>query len=473
MARRFWESGKATAVERKAMLLASVVFALACAAAPLAVASPPGAFSPTGSMATARQGAFAGTLADGRVLVGGGFGGTAGDYLTSAEIFSPTTGAFTPTGSLGHARYDAAAAPLPDGRVLVAGGYNPTDTRLDTATVFKPTLNGGVGDFSSAGIGKMATSRQGPVAAPLPDGRVLVAGGRSNSNINQRSAEIFNPATNSFTPVPGGNQMVVGREFAAAAPLPDGRVLIAGGLDNTVTATASAEVFDPATNRFSAVGSMATPRNGPGAAPLPDGRVLVAGGQDTSFKQLSSAEIFDPATNSFSSAGVGAMSDERQFPAVAPLQDGRILLAGGRSLGPYVASAELFMLGKPSSSLALKLKGRSIVVTVAVAGTVSVADSATRGVSAAKKKKTRLGLKATSASGGPGEIRVPLALTGPARKKLKKSGKVRLHAKIAFTPQRNAGECVPIFKECYSSQYATTQTAAFKLKAKRRKGNKP
>lgn len=305
--------------------LATVVFVVAAAATPLAVASAPGTFSPTGSMATPRQAPFAATMADGRVLVGGGFDGS---YVTSAEIYSPATGTFTPTGSLGRARAYAAAAPLPDGRVLIAGGYNPTDTRLDTATVFKPTLNGGVGDFSSAGIGTMSTSREGPIAAPLPDGRVLVAGGRSNGNVTQRSAEIFDPATNAFTPVLGGGQMVVGRENAAAATLPDGRVLIAGGTDTTTEATATAEVFDPATDKFTAVRSMSTPRNGPGAAALPDGRVLVAGGQDTSFAQLRTAEIFDPATNTFSSAGVGTMAVERQFPAMAPLPDGRALVAG-------------------------------------------------------------------------------------------------------------------------------------------------
>jgi hypothetical protein len=447
---------------------ATVVFVFAAAHAPLAVASSSGTFSPTGSMTTARQAAFAAQLVDGRVLVGGGFGG-AGDYLTSAEIYSPATGTFAPTGSLGRARDEAAAAPLPDGRVLIAGGYNPTDTRLDTATVFKPTLNGGVGDFSAAGIGTMETSREGPIAAPLPDGRVLVAGGRSNSNVNQRSAEIFDPATNAFTPVPGGNQMVTGREFATAAPLADGRVLIAGGLDNSVTATASAEVFNPVTDTFTAVGSMSTPRNGPGAAPLPDGRVLVAGGQDTSFKQLSSAEIFDPATNSFSSAGVGTMTDARQFPATAPLQDGRVLLAGGRTLGPYVASADLFTLA-PRPPFKFKLHGTKLIFTAPVTGTVSLSDAKAKSaaaVTAAKKKKKKkksVSLRPSSGSGGPGEITLRLRLTGKAKKRFKATGRAKVKARIAFAPK---GECAAVvFKSCYD---AGTQTATLKVKKKHKK----
>ena len=447
--------------------LATVFFlAFAVANASLALANAPGTFSPTGSMATARQGAFAAPLADGRVLVGGGFGDTSGTYLTSAEIYSPATGAFAPTGSLGRARSYAAAAPLPDGRVLIAGGYNPTDTRLDTATVFKPTLNGGVGDFSSAGIGSMSTSREGPIAAPLPDGRVLVAGGRSNSNVNQRSAEIFDPATNAFTPVPGGNQMITGRQFGAAAPLPDGRILIAGGIDNAGTATAAAEVFDPATDTFSAVGSMTTPRNGPGAAPLPDGRVLVAGGQDTSFAQLPTAEIFDPATNSFSSAGVGTMTDERQFPATAPLPDGRALVAGGRSIGPYVASADLFTLG-PRPPFKFRLRGTKLIFTAPVAGTVSITDAKAKAAAAAatarKKRKKSASLRPSSAAGGPGTITLALRLTGKVKKQLKARGKAKVKARISFAPK---GECAAVFKSCYD---AGTQTATLKVKKKNKK----
>jgi hypothetical protein len=450
--------------------LATLLLAFALVPAPLATANASGSFSPTGSLAVARQAAFSAPLADGRVLVGGGFGDVSGTYLKSAEIFTPATGTFAPTGSLGRARDGAAAALLPDGRVLVVGGFNQTDTRLDTATVFIPSLNGGVGDFSNAGIGTMSTSRQGPVAAPLPDGRVLVAGGRSNSNSNQRSAEIFDPATNAFTPVPGGNQMITGREFGAAAPLPDGRILIAGGLDNTVTATAKAEVFNPATNTFTAVGSMSTPRNGPGAAPLPDGRVLVAGGQDTSFKQLSSAEIFDPATNSFSSAGVGALTDERQFPSTAPLQNGQVLFAGGRSLtGGYQASADLFTLA-PRAPFSFRLRGTKLIFTAPVAGAVSVADakSLAAATSAKKKKKKKgLSLRPSSATGGPGAITLALRLAGTAKKRFKATGKAKVKATISFSP---TGECVAaVFKSCYD---AGTETATLKVKKKGKKKKK-
>ena len=97
--------------------------------------------------------------------------------------------------------------------------------------------------FTQNGIGSMTTSRGGSVAAPLPDGRVLIAGGHSGSSYVD-SAEIFNPATGTFSST-GLGTMTTARFGAAAAPLPDGRVLTAGGYNGSSYVN-SAEVFVPA-----------------------------------------------------------------------------------------------------------------------------------------------------------------------------------------------------------------------------------
>jgi hypothetical protein len=249
-------------------------------------------------------------------------------------------GSFGPTGSMGTARYAAAAAPLKDGRVLVAGGFYDDgggDHYLASAEVFNPATS----SFSAAGIGPMGVARHGAVAAPLPDGRVLVAGGDYNDGVDHflASAEVFNPATGAFTPV---GDMSIARVRAFAAPLPDGRVLVGGGNDGA-TRLSSAEVFNPTTNAFTPVSDMETDRARAAAAPLPDGRVLIAGG--TNGTPLSTAAVFDPRTDSFSSTGIGAMGTARQAPDAAPLPDGRVLVSGGVCVegpGGYQASAEVF-----------------------------------------------------------------------------------------------------------------------------------
>jgi hypothetical protein len=286
-----------------------------------------------------------------------------GGSPSSVDNFDPATNTFNsePIGPMSTPRGAAVMAPLPDGKVLVAGGVgtdcSPYCPYLSSAEIFNPATN----TFSSAGIGSMSVQRNDAVAAPLPDGRVLVAGGccATPPQHYRSTAEIFDPATNTFSSV-GIGSMTRGREGAVAAPLPDGRVLIAGGETDT-SATSSAEVFDPTTNTFSAagIGSMSTDRTEAVAAPLPDGRILVAGGVHYELYSCyrSSAEVFDPTTNTFSSEGIGSMSVPRAGAAAAPIPDG-VLVAGGDYFADFrgcpttygcdaSTTAEIFRLGEP------------------------------------------------------------------------------------------------------------------------------
>jgi hypothetical protein len=88
--------------------------------------------------------------------------------------------------------------------------------------------------------------RYGPTGAALPGGRALVAGGY-DGNDNVDIAEIFDPATNSFSSA-GVGRLIGKRQEAAGASLPDGRVLIAGGYDGT--ALSSAQVLGVPSNSF-------------------------------------------------------------------------------------------------------------------------------------------------------------------------------------------------------------------------------
>jgi hypothetical protein len=64
-----------------------------------------------------------------------------------------------------------------------------------------------------------------------------------------------------------------------ATLLPDGKVLIAGGGGKSSFAGFVAELFDPATGTFSLTGSMLLPRTSHAATLLPNGEVLVTGSQ--------------------------------------------------------------------------------------------------------------------------------------------------------------------------------------------------
>ena len=83
----------------------------------------------------------------------------------------------------------------------------------------------------------------------------------------------------------------------AAALLPDGSVLLAGGYDGRV-ALDSAEIYDPVAGTFGPTGRLTVPRAGLSSATLPGGRVLLAGGGSTEGP-LASAEVYDPRTGEF------------------------------------------------------------------------------------------------------------------------------------------------------------------------------
>src|ERR1700728_1180712 len=123
------------------------------------------------------------------------------------------------------------AAPLPSGQVVIAGGVADGGNVIANAEIYDPGSETFTQLPTNPGT-ELTTPRFGAVAAPLPDGEVLIAGGSDGSNALQ-SAELFNPVTETFTALPasGNTELAVGRESAVAAPLPNGDVLIAGGAD--------------------------------------------------------------------------------------------------------------------------------------------------------------------------------------------------------------------------------------------------
>jgi hypothetical protein len=300
---------------------------------------------------TARFDAVAVPLPDGQVLIAGGNSGIS--LLGSAELFSPATDTFTELAESGEtelhtAREGAAAVPLENGQVLIAGGWNDGD--LQSAELFSPATDAFTA-LTAAGATELHTARYGAVAVPLPDGQVLIAGGYNESSGWLQSAELFDPADDTFTALTaaGNSELQTARQFAVAATLPDGQVLIAGG-QNHGGSLQSAELFDPVDDTFTeltAAGSseLHTARLGAVAAPLPDGQVLIAGGFKESGGPLLLAELFDPASQTFTAlpeTGETELPSARAGAVAAPLPDGQVLIAGGISGFSYPQSAELY-----------------------------------------------------------------------------------------------------------------------------------
>jgi hypothetical protein len=253
-----------------------------------------GSFAPTGSMSTARESHTATLLSNGKVLITGGVDGTAS--LATAELFDPARGIFAPVGSMGTPRGFQTATLLKNGKVLVTGGRDSDGNALATAEVFDP----GSRRFTSAGT--MHGAREFHTATLLSNGKVLITGGE-NGTESLATAELFDPASGKFTPT---GDMHEARESHTATLRNDGTVLVAGGANFTSVGaddagpgfraepTATAELFDPASGTFTPTSDMAIARARHAAILLPDGEVLVTGGINNSMdtNSLESAELF-------------------------------------------------------------------------------------------------------------------------------------------------------------------------------------
>jgi len=182
----------------------------------------------------------------------------------------------------------------------------------------------------------MSQAREGHTATPLGNGDVLVVGGSSDGSLVNliNGAELYDARTNQWSPA---GSMQYPRFGHTATLLPDGRVLVAGGITSTGHATTTAELYDPATRRWSPAGGMAVQRYFHTATLLKNGKVLVTGGQNAGG-YVARTELYDPSTNTWSPS---ASMDAGYFGSTATLlQDGRVLVAGGETLGD--GRAELY-----------------------------------------------------------------------------------------------------------------------------------
>ncbi|MBW3577862.1 MAG: hypothetical protein KY462_09015 [Actinobacteria bacterium] len=310
-------------------------------------AAPVGDWSKLPALTAVRGSTSAVSLPDGRVaVVGGGLGSVP---VPATEIFDPGSDAWTRSGDLGQARRGHRTVLLDDGRLLAAGGIS-AEGLLASTELWDPATG------SWEPTAGMRHPRLGHTATVLNDGMVLVTGGTGDSGAASgggqtvrptATAEVYDPASETWTPI---GDMLVPRFEHTATLLPDGRVLIAGGLGvegDEVGPVASAELYDPNTRTFSRTGRMAQPRTDHAAVPLDDGRVLVAAG-DAGTSAIASAEVFEPARGAFSETAT--LRQARRGHTATVLGDGTVLVVGGEFFNQgtrtSLASAERYDPGE-------------------------------------------------------------------------------------------------------------------------------
>ena len=252
---------------------------------------------------------------------------TAGTSLPSARSFATMTAGNQFSKTL-------------QGRALFAGGSGDGVTTSDNAYAYDHDLD------SWTSLAVLNTARMGHAQTTLTNGKFLVTGG-TTAGIEASaltSCEIYDVTTDTWTPVSDMNEARADHEQIL---LPNGKVLVIGGrtlasgdylhetLDEVGPVLATCEIYDPDTDIWTKTGRMSIARIQHKAIALPDGRVLVVGGIGFNPTQpadiptaLRDAELWNPTTGAWQPAGRTAF--ERDTPVVAYLSSkNQVIVAGG------------------------------------------------------------------------------------------------------------------------------------------------
>lgn len=317
--------------------------------APLVLAAIPKRATLLPNMGVERNAHTATLLSNGDVLVvGGEHIGSPRNLVTDVELFEHETRSWKKMPPLPAPRAHHTATLLGDGKVLIVGGGRgngvglPSGLEVSTDALLYDPATGAM-----ESIGPNLIPRHYHRAFTLPSGSVLLVGGAGNESTTRSaqgdqnaqpfgnglsSAEIYEPESRSFRAV--GPMREVRYAFGASQ-LSDGRVLVSGGASyesGEALSSLTAEMYNEKTGMFSAVASMGgRDRLFHSMLRLSDDRVLVFGGKQSNVAFLSDTQIYD-AKEDVWSAGKSA-TPARTGVTTVPTVDGGALIISGLACG--------------------------------------------------------------------------------------------------------------------------------------------
>ncbi|MDP9403189.1 MAG: IPT/TIG domain-containing protein [Actinomycetota bacterium] len=355
-----------------------------------------GSWSAAPPLATART-LHTAVLTGGQVLVAGGVNVDASleESLSSAQLYDPATATWAPAGSLVFGRVDHSATLLANGDVLLVGGYrgprydeDQPDDADDSGGPFAPAEVFRAASRTWEAVADNRIHRYSHAATALPDGKVLVTGGYSATGDLLSGAISPTPSTELYDPgAPGGpgswrlvRSLLTPRARHSAVALPGGRVLAVGGVGPDATALASAELYDPGSEprgeRWSDAGARAVAGAAATATVLDNGpcgdncaKVMAAGGGGDykGGSAIAGADLYTPP------------------PDVAALSPGGGPVGGGTPVvitGSGFAGATEVRFGAQAASFVVESPTRITATAPAqAAGTVTVTVAAPAGTS--------------------------------------------------------------------------------------------
>jgi hypothetical protein len=291
----------------------------------------------------------AGSTADGGVLIAGGLG----KFGPTADIYAINTQTAASIGKMPGPRWGGAAATLGDGTLLIVGGYTTSDGMGAGMLASDAVIVSGTGETTSVAL---PTPRAFAVATVLNDGDVLITGGTDDAG-PRNDALVFSTMSKSFSalsPSSGRATMLTPRVAHTATLLPSGAVFIFGGNDGNES-VAAAELWSPDSGGFIDPPIFnVTPRQRHAASLLPTGKLVLAGGESSPQNGSNPSPVLDPVIFQPTPTGAGGVLDDdlsgetsaRAEATTTALIDGSLLYVGGGVGNPrsLAGGAEILVL---------------------------------------------------------------------------------------------------------------------------------
>jgi alpha-tubulin suppressor-like RCC1 family protein len=206
------------------------------------------------------------------------------------------------------------------GKVYALGGYDNLNVGHNDINEYDASTNG----WTLKGSLPAGFSRS---VAAAPNGKIyLFQGG---------ATQAYDPLTN--TTVATLPTMPTYRTRTSATAVPDGRVFVIGGRDNDGFPRSDVEVFDTATETWSAATPMPTPRFDASAAYV-GGFIYVVGGSDTTTVGLTTVEIYDVSAGTWST-GQSLNLGRTEF-GLAVTANGTLMAIGGVYVDPTMVGTQ-------------------------------------------------------------------------------------------------------------------------------------
>jgi len=225
---------------------------------------------------------------------------------------------WTATPDLLTPRYRHGAAPLPDGRAMIAGGMRASAlvSILDTTAAFDPKTK------TWTALARMPAEAESFAFTVLSSGKLLVTGGYFTTTwLPFRGASVYDPTTNTWSSA----------GTFSGSPYQAGVVAALSGDRALAVSQPDALLWSLSTASFVAAGTTLVTHDGHTATTVAGDRVLVAG--SSSSKET---DLWDPTTKTFSNGGT--MLAPRANHTATLLPSGRVLFVGGTGL----STAELY-----------------------------------------------------------------------------------------------------------------------------------